>query len=99
MSTAELAPSGLITRLFPCALQHWYSVRSHSALCRLDRQVARRNLRRRADETLHHFARRLQSHAGRDEWLLRAADWYVGYANAIYSGKKSPPVPPPLLRG
>jgi transglutaminase-like putative cysteine protease len=66
-------------------------------LRRLDRLVARRRIRRRADETLHAFADRLRVQAATDPWLAKAADWYVLYANLVYGSPQSPlpPLPTP----
>jgi transglutaminase-like putative cysteine protease len=73
-----------------------YAARRHALLRRLDRQIARKSLRRRSGETLHQFAERLRARTPPDPWLVRAADWYIDYANSIYSGEKSSQLPLPL---
>jgi transglutaminase-like putative cysteine protease len=50
-----------------------------------DRALARRQLLRRPDETLHEFAQRLRQ-AEEDETCLAACQWYTQYADCVYRG-------------
>jgi len=56
-------------------------------LRRTDRRLRRRGLVRPPNETLHHFAARIEGHHGNAEFARSAARWYVAYALVRYGGR------------
>ena len=56
----------------------------HHLLERMDRQARRRGWTRRANETLHQFALRIETAESPDVWNLNAARWYRDFAAAWY---------------
>ncbi|MDX1945809.1 MAG: transglutaminase domain-containing protein [Pirellulaceae bacterium] len=74
---------------FPASPQHR---RLRKSLDQLDRRLARLNIKRRPDETLHDFADRLRQ-ASLPEGLAHSASWYEQYAQAVYSGCYPDPLP------
>ena len=56
-------------------------------LRRTDRRLKRRGLVRLPNETLHHFAARLETHHGDSDFARPAATWYVAYALVRYGGR------------
>lgn len=72
--------------------------RVRQMLVQMDRKLKRYTMMRSPTETLHQFARRLESEAsGEDQaerasFMVKAADWYRHYASARYCGE----VPNPM---
>ncbi|MFW5870357.1 MAG: transglutaminase domain-containing protein, partial [Candidatus Sumerlaeota bacterium] len=59
---------------------------AHDYLKRADKWLARRNLERRRNETLHHFALRLEKSEAASEGAASLAEWYRLYAGVRYNG-------------
>lgn len=66
-------------------------IQCRKMLHRMDRKLKRRGLIRSPNETLHQFARRVETASGNDpeqtEQLRQAATWYREFANERYQGR------------
>jgi protein-glutamine gamma-glutamyltransferase len=62
----------------------------HRCLAVMDRRLARRNLLRKPNETLHQFAERVAAAGKQDSWLEHASAWYRRYAVLRYGGAMDP---------
>ena len=66
----------------------------HRLLHAMDRLAKKQGWARAPGETLHHFARRMESAPENRDWNARAAQWYRAYAEARYQTRDNAALEP-----